>query len=102
MKALKRLKYWMWIFKPSYWLMNDPYNPFWDRQLNYLLDKHEFVIVDQFNALLGNNLIWIANRPYAAMTPSGTVDSPLIGHKKMRPSRATILRAITELNKVLY
>lgn len=80
------------IFRPSFWLMNDPYSPLWDSQFNKLLDVHEFTNITDFTAFLGDQKIWITNYPYACFHPYGW-----LGKEEFRPSRLTILRAYRKL-----
>jgi len=89
MKWLKNLKF---IFMPSYWLMNHPYNKEVDMMINGLLDDYEFTNIGEYDAKLGATTIWIENHPYASMR---LYNSNLI---MFRPSRLTIRRAYIKLN----
>ncbi len=80
------------IFMPHYWIMNDSYCEDWDKKLNELLDKYEFTKIDSYSAYLGENRIWIANRPYATLCP-------YIGKDDFRASRLTIKRGLKALRK---
>lgn len=77
------------LFTPSCWVQNHPYSRAWDRRLRELLDEHDFVLVDEFTARLGDYEIWIANQPYASMYPWR---GP-IGKVHVRAKRGTILEA---------
>ncbi len=81
------------LFMPRYWIMNYEYSPEWDRKFNMLLDKYDFVVEDEFTALLGNERIWISNMPYAAFRPYTMMKTG-----KFRPSRLTIFRAERKYN----
>lgn len=83
------------IFKPSYWLMNEPYNSDLDLFINELLDKHEFENVRNCTAILGGITMWIANIPYSCMMPYENMIKPNI-----RPSRLTIQKGLRKLKKV--
>ena len=83
------------IFRPSYWVMIEPYSKELDLLMNDLLDKYEFNNISPFTARLGKIKIWIANQPYACMKP---YDYNFEYH--YRPSRLTIKRGISLLNKV--
>jgi hypothetical protein len=82
------------IFKPSYWVMNNRYSKEWDTKINELLDKypmehsHPFNdnYVDKAQIKLGNYKIWACNHPYASFTLK-------VGGEDVRPSRKTIERA---------
>ena len=84
------------LFKPSYWLMNKPFNKEVDEIVNELLDKYELTDIDNIECTckLGKATIWIANRPYA----SGTLyDTDL---SKFRPSRLTIKKLLKRFYKL--
>lgn len=78
------------IFKPRYWIMNEKYNPTWDKLLNELLDKYNFIVINKYIAKLGPIEIWIANQPYSTMQP--------FNRDEFRASRLTIQRAIRKLH----
>lgn len=78
------------IFKPSYWLMNEPYSIMHDRLLNELMDNHKFTKMDRFTAILGNVEIWVSNYPYNVGIRSLSSNS--------RPSRLTIKKMWEKLN----
>lgn len=79
------------IFKPSYWVMNENYNPAIDKIMSKLIDNHDLVIIDSYTAKLGDHTIWIANQPYCCF---------YFYPKKLsgRPSRLTIEKGIKKLN----
>jgi hypothetical protein len=78
------------LFKPSYWLMNDPYSKEIDRVVSELLDKNELTDLDYMECIasLGKIQIWVGNRPYAC----GQLWNPIIFN--CRPSRFTIERLL--------
>lgn len=81
------------IFKPSYWLMNYPYSPIHDAELNALMDRYEFEKME-IPALesylygdkvkIGGQIVRHANFPYAV--------GLFKYHQDSRPSRLTIQR----------
>lgn len=80
------------LFRPSFWLLNNPYSAQWDRILNASLEKHGVVLIDNYHARVGDLTIWIRNYPYhfACLTlPSG---------KQVRPS----VRTISKIKAALY
>lgn len=80
------------IFKPSYWIMNKPYDKYTDEIMNHLIDTHDFLEIDYCTAKLGKVEIWIENRPYSCMMPYDQV-------LEFRPSRLTIHKGIRKLKK---
>lgn len=88
------MKYWLKVlFTPSCWLQNESYNSEWDEELNRLMDSGEkFKDVSSHTAIIGGHCVWIRNHPYASFTPYYTAIPQII-----RPSRATILRAMDKL-----
>lgn len=82
------------IFKPTYWLMNYPYNKEVDKIINELLDKYEMTDLDSNRATvkLGNATIWVENRPYA----SGRLYNTELAC--YRPSRLTIKKVLERFN----
>lgn len=85
------------LFKPSYWIMNYPYSMYLDKYMNYLLDNYEFESIDHYTAKLGNEVIWITNRPYACMMPHNITVS-----QGYRPSRLTIQKGIRKLKNTEF
>lgn len=79
------------IFRPKFWLMNDPYDKDWDNEFNVLLDEHTFSNIDEHTAKLGDTRIWIANYPFACFKKYE--NSRYLYNLGKRPSRLTILRA---------
>ncbi len=107
------------LFKPNYWLMNNPYSKHWDELLNHLMDDFEPVLSEP-NALDGyiytvnfdNVSVWIENYPYGYAT---AYDLPTEMKSKIsfegrkgyigrygdvRPSRLTILRLRNLVNGI--
>lgn len=78
------------LFTPSCWLQNYVYCREWDQRINALMAKHKFKRRTEYCATLGAVKFWVGNHPYASFTP---YDEP-----KVRPSRATILRAMDKLS----
>lgn len=76
------------IFRPNFWLMNDPYDKDWDNEFNMLLDEHTFSNIGEHTAKLGDTTIWISNYPFACFRKRNI---------NKRPSRLTILRAKKQL-----
>jgi len=96
------------IFKPHYWMMNNPYNEEWDKKLNQLMDKYpvEFGPRNSIDGAIhtvsfDGNLVWVANYPYAFATPHSYAHDI-----DVRPSRLTIQRLYNlvsnEKHKVVY
>ena len=82
------------IFKPWYWIMNNPYSKDMDIHMNELMDKYTFTEYNYYTAYLGNIVIWVTNIPYGTMVPW---NGELIDIK--RPSRLTIQRGLRKLKK---
>ena len=89
-KLEKQIRSLQFMFRPRFWMMNDPFSQEWDDKLNQLMDKFEpkygkpNSIDGQIHTVSFNgNVVWIQNYPYAYATPY-PVD--------IRPSRLTILR----------
>ena len=80
----------LFIFRPDYWIMNDPFNKEWDNELKQLLLRYSFTNIGSHYATLGDTNIWIGNHPYAAFTNE---------RDDKRPSRLTIWRAKKLLDK---
>lgn len=83
------------IINPLHWISNDSYDSQWNEDLNYLLANNNFTDIGECTAKLGNNLIWIANHPYASFQSYGYNISKESG----RPSKLTIIRAKRKLDK---
>ena len=86
------------LFKPRYWLMNDPYSEEVDKIVNELLDKYELTDLcsQECTAKLGKATIWVGNRPYASGSLYGTE------LQNFRPSRLTIQRLLKRFYKLNY
>ena len=82
------------IFKPNYWIMNEPYSKEVDLLMNDLLDKFEFTDITYYTAKLGETKIWIANQPYSCIIPSNYK----LNDFSYRASRLTIQKGIKKLN----
>lgn len=80
------------IFKPSYWFMNDLYDKRVDLIMQKLLDKYEFTEINDYYAKLGNAQVWIANMPYCVHFE----DNKLCN---LRPSRLTIEKVVIAIYK---
>lgn len=97
-KIINFLKSLQFIFKPSYWIMNDKYDPFIDELILECLKRYKFVKIDKYTAKLGPIILWIDNRPYGAIR---LYPDCLLSVKKYgRPSRLTIKKSLKELEKV--
>lgn len=75
------------IVMPQYWIMNFTYSKVWDTKLNTLLKEHKFTEITGYTVKLDNELIWIANHPYASFTSEPEYKC------HGRPSRKTIYKA---------
>lgn len=79
------------IFKPSFWIMNEPFCPIHEAKLVSLMREHKFTNIGRHTAMLGDTEIWISNYPYA------------VGIDKLcrfsRPSRLTIKRLMRKISK---
>lgn len=86
------------LFKPRYWLMNNPYSQEVDKIVNELLDKYELTDLcsQECTAKLGEATIWVGNRPHASGSLYGTE------LKNFRPSRLTIQRLLKRFYKLKY
>jgi len=82
------------LFKPSYWIMNNSYDSACDQIMIRLLDNYEFTRITRHTAFLGGHEIWIANHPYASMLPCAITQNA-------RPSRLTIQRGKKKLDEAL-
>jgi len=98
MNMIDRIKSLQFIFKPNYWMMNEPFNKDWDHKLNLLMDKFEpvFADVNPLDGLIhtvsfGGIVVWIENYPYAYATPDY--------YSRIRPSRLTIQRLYRMINQ---
>jgi len=91
---IKNLKYKIAvIFKPSYWFMNYETNKAFDKYINKCLDnKCIATVINTYYCEFGGLVLWIENRPYACLT-SERFDG--------MPSRATVLRFLSECKAVL-
>jgi hypothetical protein len=102
---IKNLKF---IFKPMYWLMNNPYSEGWDDLLNHLMIqyKDDYVLghVNDgkiYTIKFGDFVVWVQNYPYAFGT---LYEAPKVytekvpGYRGVRPSRLTILKLHKMIN----
>lgn len=87
---IKNLRF---IFKPSYWFMNNRYDKSVDEMVNYLIDNYDFTEVNRFSAVIGGVKLWTGNIPYSCMH---LYESD--GDDTFRPSRLTIEKAINKMN----
>lgn len=82
--------YWLKaLLTPTCWVQNERYSSAWDAELRRLLKTERFSNIGEYTAEIGGRVLWIENHPYASFTPYKTL--------KVRPSRATILRAYDRL-----
>lgn len=84
------------LFRPSFWIMLNPYDQAWDQKLNELLDKYPFSLLSPHTAQLGDVVVWISNYPYSTFRPYG--DLSLM----VRPKRRTILKARKQLMRDIF
>ena len=67
---IRNLKY---IFKPSFWCMNESYCGIVDAILRDVIDNDRVVKFDNYRAITDNGLkLWVANYPYSFGMPSKT------------------------------
>lgn len=102
-KIINFLKSLQFIFKPSYWIMNDKYDPFIDELILGCLKRYKFVKIDKYTAKLGPIILWTDNRPYGAIRlyPDCLLSVRKDTKNKYgRPSRLTIKKSLKELEKV--
>jgi hypothetical protein len=81
------------LTSPSRWICNESYCKQWDKKLNELMQNNKFILVNNYEAKLGEYKIWIENDPYASFT---VCDYNF--KSRYRASRLTILRAGRKLN----
>lgn len=76
------------LLTPGCWVQIDQYSETWDRKLLELMKAHRFERVGDYHHKIAGCLIWTANHPYGSfrLRPSN-----------VRPSRATILKAMDKL-----
>jgi hypothetical protein len=79
------------LFTPSCWIQFDTYSKDWDILLNELMQKHDFVPMNEHTACINGIKVWISNHPYGSFEVLG-----------VRPSRITILKAHDKLIKDLF
>ena len=91
MKFIKSLQF---IFKPSFWFMNDEYSKQVDSTVNKIIDEDLIVLFDAYYADTGKGIkVWIKNYPYAYATLHTYISGQWSSTKiDGRPSRLTILR----------
>lgn len=66
MEFIRRLKSLQFIFRPSFWISNDPVNWGWDARIRELIDnKAEAEQLGEHRALIGDAHVWTSNYPYA-------------------------------------
>lgn len=105
---LKTIKNLQFLFRPNFWLMNEPFSKEWDDKLNQLMDKFEPVLgrPSSLDGVIhtvefGGHCVWISNYPYAYGKPYSTS----MIFNGVRPSRLTILRLhkmVTPLKMEFY
>lgn len=94
MKILREISGWFRVlFTPSCWIQNERFSSVWDEHLNCLAQSESFSQIDGYTARLGNEILWIANHPYASFT------SRRLSGLRMRPKRITILRLMDRLER---
>ena len=96
---MEKLISWLFILShPTFWLMNQPFNREWDKELNDLMDRNKFMNIDYYYAEIGHERIWIQNYPYNAFVFKKKNFSPFDNKSdEVRPSRWTIYKARRKL-----
>lgn len=100
------------IFNPKFWSMNNRYSKNWNRELNKLMETHNFEYLDDYiyrykgkipnrphYVKLGGVTIWVENYPYASFVRSNV--GSILFEGSRRPSRLTIIRANRKMLKDL-
>ena len=88
------------LLRPRYWILNDPYNPLWDLELNLLLDIEDFRPSGLHTHKLGSVSIWTSNIPYSCMAPWGDSDKGLYRASAITIERATRKFKRTEIARI--
>lgn len=78
------------LLTPSCWFRLRPYSKEWDAHLNKLLFSEKFTDINSRTAKIGGIEVWIANHPYASMSPN---QGP-----EVLPKRATVFAAYDKLS----
>jgi hypothetical protein len=77
------------LVHPGCWISLNAFSRAWDEELTWLLDNgYHFTDIESYYATIGDHRIWIENHPYASFQ----ID-------RLRPRRATVLRAGRLLNQ---
>lgn len=76
---------------PLCWLRFGRTSLAWDKKLNELLDKHNFVPISSCRAQLGPYTLWIANHPYKSFYLMEPYEFDAL------PTRTTAFRAMDKL-----
>lgn len=105
-KIITFIKNLQFIFKPSYWIMDDNYDEAWDKKFQELADQHDFVPDNDgcekefgnktYTALIGNYRVWVSNYPFAFFSLCGKADKSYES-LSVRPSRLTIAKYYKKL-----
>ena len=98
---VKLIAHWFFIlFHPSFWIINKPYDEWWDQRFNELMDKYSFEEIGRYHATLGDEKLWIANYPYGCFEHC-KYKFPF-DIRDVRPSRWTIYKARKKLEHDYY
>jgi hypothetical protein len=90
------------IVSPRYWTQIHPFSEEWNTMLKDLMKKHNFEIIDEYTARLGDVVIWYRNHPYGSFVRYGwgeltRDDVPQIMSLQKSPARRTIHYAMRKL-----
>jgi len=56
---------WYRLFRPWFWIQNDPTNWAWDAALRQALKTQEITAVGPYTCRIGQTEVWIASYPFA-------------------------------------
>lgn len=97
------MKNFLSYLNPVLWMRNEGTDLVWDKALNKLLDEFHLVpssLHRDFVHLLGDNLIWTGNYPYAYGSFYGLAPFNFIVGSEMLPKRSTVLRLKRAVDKL--
>ena len=100
LKTLRVNAYWNLrvLLTPRCWLQNYEYSRDWDAQLIACMAFFKFEEVDAFSVSINDIVVWVCNHPYASFSQYKDVCTNI---NCGRPSRKTILMAMSKLRKDL-
>lgn len=76
--------------------MNYIYNKEWDAKFQSLLKDNDFEIISNYEARLGDHILWIENQPYACFYFDVVLNDKIT--IKVRPSRYAIHKGLKKLH----